>query len=266
MDATSPARKAPGVRLSESTRVEVFSDAVLAIVLTLLVLDFRTPPHEVGRLSGALTQTLASAVALLISYLRVSVLWLNHHDIFARIRRVDRRLLSLNLWLLLNCAIIPIPTAVLADALRGGEAADLRAATSLYILLATILVASWLPIFRHLRVHPELVEPGTDAAFFHARRIRVWVGAIVDAVAIVVAMFAPIAALALWTLTLIVLAATSDVVPGFRSRRDEVRMQRRDAEHRGRPPRRGASGQRARPRASTRRGPLLAKSIPKSDG
>jgi uncharacterized membrane protein len=220
------------VGLRESTRVEVFSDAVLAIVLTLLVLDFRTPPHEAGRLSVALTQSWASAVAILLSYLRVSVLWLNHHDVFARIRRVDRPLLCMNLWLLLNCAIIPIPTAVLADALHGGAAADLRTAVSLYVLLATILVAAWLPIFRHLRDHPELVEPGTDAAFFHARRIRAWIGVAVDAIAVVVAMVAPIPALALWTLTLIVLAATSDAVPRFRFRRGGSHIHRKNDEHR----------------------------------
>lgn len=215
MSAISPNRSADGLRLNESTRVEIFSDAVMAIVLTLLVLELRAPPHEAGRLSAALPRMWAPAVALLISYLRVSVLWLNHHDIFARIRCVDRRLLCLNLWLLLNCAIIPLPTAILADALRGGATADLRAATSLYILLATILVAAWLPILRHLRDHPELLEPGTGAAFIHARRIRTWIGVTVDALAVVVATVAPIPALALWTLTLLVLAATSDVVPGI---------------------------------------------------
>jgi len=205
----------PAVRLSESTRVETFSDAVLAIVLTLLVIELRAPPHEAGRLSAVLPQMWASAVAVLISYLRVSVLWLNHHDIFVRIRRVDRPLLGMNLWLLLNCVIVPIPTAILADALRGGEPADLRAAATLYILLAGILVAAWLPILRHLRDHLELVDPEMDAAFLHARRVRTWVGVTVDAVAVVVAMVAPIPALTLWTLTLIVLAATSDVVPGI---------------------------------------------------
>jgi len=67
----------PGVRLTESTRVEAFS-----------------------------------------------VIWLNHHGLFVLIRRVDRSLLWLNLGILLNCMIIPLPTAVLADALRGGNLAD----------------------------------------------------------------------------------------------------------------------------------------------
>jgi uncharacterized membrane protein len=204
---TEPPRS---VRLTESARVETFSDAVMAIVLTLLVLELRVPPHQPGRLPAALAQMWAPAVAFLISFLRVSVIWLNHHDLFSRIRRVDRPLLCMNLWLLLNCTIIPFPTAILADALRGGHMADLRAATIVYVLLASLLVSAWLPIFPYLRDHPELVGPGTDAAFLHVQRIRSWIGVSVDAVAIVVATVAPILALAAWTLSLIFLAATSE--------------------------------------------------------
>jgi uncharacterized membrane protein len=201
------------VRLTESTRVESFSDAVLAIVLTLLVLELRMPGHAPGRLSATVAQMWASIVAFLISFLRVSVFWVNHHDTFARIRRVDRRLVWMNLWLLLNCTIVPIPTAILADALRAGDPADLRWATALYVLLAGVWVAAWIPMLAHLQGHPELVEPGTDAAYFHARRIRSWLGTIADAAAVAVALVAPVPALALWTLTLILLAATSDRVP-----------------------------------------------------
>lgn len=72
----------PGVRLTDSARVEIFSDAVMAIVLTLLVLELRVPPHEPGRLPAVLAQMWPSVVAFLISYLRVGVIWLNHHDLF----------------------------------------------------------------------------------------------------------------------------------------------------------------------------------------
>jgi uncharacterized membrane protein len=202
----------PRVRPSESTRIELFSDAVMAIVLTLLVLELRVPPHEPGQLPAAIGQMGASVVAFLISFLRVSVIWVNHHDLFGRVRRVDHRLLWMNLWLLLNCTIIPIPTTILADALRRGDPADLRAATVTYVLLASVVVAAWLPIFRHLRDHLELVEPGTDAAFFDAQRTRLWAGVIIDAIAVGVAMIAPIPALGLWTLSLIFIAATSDGV------------------------------------------------------
>jgi uncharacterized membrane protein len=200
----------PGVRLTESARVETFSDAVMAIVLTLLVLELRVPPHDPGRLPAALAQMWAPIVAFLISFLRVSVVWLNHHDLFSRIRRVDRPLLCMNLWLLLNCTIIPVPTAILADALRAGNMAELRVATIVYILLAMLLVSAWLPIFPYLRDHPELVGPGTDAAFLHVQRIRSQIGVGVDVIAVVVAMVAPVLALAAWTLSLVFLALTSE--------------------------------------------------------
>lgn len=202
----------PSVRPTESTRTETFSDAVMAIVLTLLVLELRVPPHESGRLPAAIAQMWPSLVAFLISFLRVSVIWINHHELFGRIRRVDRPLLWMNLWLLLNLTVIPIPTTILADALRRGEMADMRVATVTYVLLASLVLSAWLPIFRHLRDHPELVEPGTDPTYFDDQRTRGWTGVIIDAIAVGVAIVAPVPALGLWTLSLIFIAATSDGV------------------------------------------------------
>jgi len=187
---------------SETSRVESFSDAVLAIVMTVLVLELRVPEHEPGRLLAALGGMWASLIAFFLSFIRVSVLWVNHHAFFVRIKRVDHRLLWLNLGVLLNCTIIPLPTAMLAAALRGGHMSDLRAATVLYVLLADILLASWLPIIRHLRKHPELLRQETDIEFFDTQRVRALTGVVIDAVAALVAIFAPIAALVLWTLSL----------------------------------------------------------------
>jgi len=203
---------APRVRLTESTRVEAFSDAVMAIVITILALELRVPPHEPGQLLGALGDSWTSAVAVLISFVRVSVIWLNHHGLFARIRRVDRRLLWLNFGILLTCAIIPFPTAVLADALREGNPLDLRVATVLYALLAALQMASWIPVYPHLRDHPGLIEPGTDAAFFHAQRVRPLFGVSVDLVAAGAGVVSPLLALVLWAFSVIFIAATIEGV------------------------------------------------------
>ena len=203
---------AASVRLTESTRVEAFSDAVMAIVITLLVLELRVPPHEPGRLLAALERMWGPVVAFLISFLRVSVIWLNHHGLFVRIRRVDRTLLWLNLGVMLNCMIIPFPTAVLADALHGGNRTDIRVAGVLYALLAALQSASWIPIFPHLRDHPELVEPDTSVALLHAQRIRPWIAVGIDVAAALLALMSPVAMLVLWSVSLIFLAATSDGV------------------------------------------------------
>ena len=213
----------PSVRLTESTRVESFSDAVIAIVITILVLELRVPPHAPGRLMAALVDMWPAVAAFLLSFLRVAVIWMNHHGLFVHIRRVDRTLIWLNLGLLLNSMIIPLPTMVLADALRGGNSADLRVATVMYVSLAALQSAAWIPIFSYLGNHPGLADPGTDAAVFHAQRVRPWVGAGIDVAAAIVALVSPVAALVLWTLSLIFLAATSDGVgASFLMRRRRV--------------------------------------------
>jgi uncharacterized membrane protein len=199
-----------GIRLSESSRVEAFSDAVFAIVITILVLDLRVPPHEPGHLLTAVAGLWASALAFLLSFLRVGVVWLNHHGLFSRVRRVNRTLLWMNLGILGTCMVMPLPTAVLADALRGGNPADLRVAVILYALVGGLQLAAWLPLYPYLRDHPELTEPLTEATYFHAQRTRPRVGVGIDAIAVAVAMVAPLTALALWTISLIFIAATSE--------------------------------------------------------
>ena len=74
---------------TESTRVEAFSDAVMAIVITILVLELRVPEHEPGRLLAALLSMWGPVLAFLISFLRVSVIWFNHHGLFVRHRFED---------------------------------------------------------------------------------------------------------------------------------------------------------------------------------
>jgi uncharacterized membrane protein len=195
----------------------------MAIVITILVLELRVPPHEPGRLLAALPSMWPSVVAFLVSFMRVSVIWLNHHGLFARIRRVDRTFLWLNLAILLNCMIIPFPTAILADALRAGDPADLRVATIAYTLLAALQSAAWIPVFPYLRDHLDLAEPNVEAVAFHNQRLRPWIGVGIDVAAAMAGIMFPATALTLWTLSLIFFAVTSDgaevIAPLIRLRR-----------------------------------------------
>jgi transmembrane protein TMEM174 (potassium channel) len=114
------------------SRLEAFSDGVLAIAITLLVIEIRPPEVREGeRLTHALWAQWPSYFAYLVSFLTIGVIWLNHHRIFEQVARVDGPLLLLNLNLLLWTALIPFPTAVVAQHLGGaGEAA--RTASALY--------------------------------------------------------------------------------------------------------------------------------------
>src|SRR3954451_13659328 len=102
-----------------TTRVEAFSDGVFAIVITLLVIELRPPSVGAGEsLARALWHEWPGYVAYVVSFMVIGVMWLNHHRMFDQVQRVDGALLVLNLHLLLWTALIPFPTAVVADYLR----------------------------------------------------------------------------------------------------------------------------------------------------
>src|SRR5262245_44621623 len=104
-------------------RLEAFSDGVFAIAITLLVIEIRPPELDGGEsLAHALGQQWPAYLGYLLSFLVLGVMWLNHHRIFEPVRRVDGAVLVLNLNLLLWAALIPFPTAVVADFLRDGGA------------------------------------------------------------------------------------------------------------------------------------------------
>jgi uncharacterized membrane protein/catechol 2,3-dioxygenase-like lactoylglutathione lyase family enzyme len=106
-------------------RLEAFSDGVFSIAITLLVLDLQ-PDHS-KPLAQALGQLWPNYVGYVVSFLLIGVVWLNHHTMFHYIRRVDRRLLVLNLLLLLSVAFLPLPTSVLAHAIHTGHGKNVAA-------------------------------------------------------------------------------------------------------------------------------------------
>lgn len=131
-----------GPRLSETGRTEAFSDGVIAIALTLLVLDL-IQEHEPGALAGDLLRDWPAYVAYLVAFLTIASIWISHHGVFTRIVLVDPAVLVLNLVLLLGVALIPWPTALLARALaeRPGEGtlADQRAAIVVYVIVSLVV-------------------------------------------------------------------------------------------------------------------------------
>lgn len=198
-------------RLSPTGRVEAFSDGVMAIAITLLVLDLKVPPLETvtnGGLVEALALRWPSYVAYLAAFLTIGIIWLNHRTLVDRIARFDARLHWLNLLLLLGVATLPWPTALVAEYVQRGGA-DAAAATALYGLLATLMSLPWGFIWRHLADRPELMEPGYSAAYARAEWKRGSIGVPIYAVATLVALVLPLVALALYLSIALVYAVTS---------------------------------------------------------
>jgi uncharacterized membrane protein len=100
-------------------RLEMFSDGVFAIAITLLVLEIR-PPEDTHELAHELGELWPSYLAYVISFLLIGLVWANHHAMFEHIVRADRPLLFLNVLLLMDVAFLPFPTAVMANAFQDG--------------------------------------------------------------------------------------------------------------------------------------------------
>ncbi|GGJ34642.1 TMEM175 family protein [Streptomyces brasiliensis] len=162
-----------GSRLSETTRVEAFSDGVFAIVITLLVLDLQNPAHTPGGLLSALAAQWPSYLAFFMSFVYVGVIWLNHHALFQRIGHVDRGLHWVNLGILLGAVVMPFPTAILAEALaQDATGRDAQVAVALYAIAAALMSATWWAAFRYLRSRPHLWEPDVEPSYMQAQRFR----------------------------------------------------------------------------------------------
>jgi uncharacterized membrane protein len=114
-------KTAPGVDHDQTAleRLVFFSDAVIAIAITLLVLDIHLPGSPADLDDAQLLQQLLGIwphyLAYIISFLVIGSFWLSHHNKFRYIHVSNRRLVQINLLLLLLIAFIPFPTAVLSE-------------------------------------------------------------------------------------------------------------------------------------------------------
>lgn len=163
---------------SDTSRAIAFSDAVLAIIITLLVVDLRVPEVPPGRLLSGLLEQWPGYAAYLASYAYVAVVWLNHKGAFNRIRESDRGLHWVNLFVLFTTALLPFPTAVVSDALQEHDQQDQRVAVAFYALIGALLCVSWLTFFHYLSRRKDLLREGVSEGHFPAERVRALVGVI----------------------------------------------------------------------------------------
>jgi uncharacterized membrane protein len=105
--------------VNENERLIYFSDAVIAITITLLMLEIRLPKSAEGLsdadLWSAVMQTSSHLLGYLISFGVIGAFWLSHHQKFTLIRRSSRGLMVVNLLFLCSIGIVPFVTGILAE-------------------------------------------------------------------------------------------------------------------------------------------------------
>jgi uncharacterized membrane protein len=92
----------------ESERLAAFSDGVLAIIITIMVLEVK-PPDDGDW--GALRQMLPDLLSYILSFIYVGIYWNNHHHLLQMVRRVNGAMLWANMHLLFWLSLVPLTTA-----------------------------------------------------------------------------------------------------------------------------------------------------------
>ncbi len=93
-------------------RLEAFSDGVLAIIITIMVLELKVP-HETS--FAALKPLLPVFLSYVLSFCYIGIYWNNHHHLFQAIKHVDGRILWANMHLLFWLSLVPFVTAWMGE-------------------------------------------------------------------------------------------------------------------------------------------------------
>ncbi len=98
--------------LTSPARLEAFSDGVIAVIITIMVLELKVP-HQNG-LAG-LREVLPTLAVYLLSFIFTGIYWINHHHLVHRIRECDSLILYANLIFLFFLSLLPFFTSYLLE-------------------------------------------------------------------------------------------------------------------------------------------------------
>jgi TMEM175 potassium channel family protein len=168
-------------------RIIFFSDAVMAIAITLLVFDLNVPVIVLPRI-----------ISLILSFAVIGIYWESHHRIFRNIRRYDRGLIWLNLMYLFFVVLLPFTTRLIgADPLT-------RFVVILYAFNVVFLGAASLLILRHAYLGNRLIDAEIIPAEIRQRIRFATITPIIFLLSIAVSFICPIAAYGFWFLAFLV--------------------------------------------------------------
>jgi uncharacterized membrane protein len=157
--------------MSEMTtnRLEAFSDGVIAIIVTIMVLELHSPAQPT---LAALLKVAPIFLSYALSFMVVAIMWVNHHHLIHAVRSVTARLLWSNLYLLFWMSLVPFVTDYMgknyhepmAIALYG---LDLWFCSSGYYLLRMELIRQTRHDPAMLEHHQRINRKGAFAAAFY---------------------------------------------------------------------------------------------------
>lgn len=141
--------------LPSSSRVEAFSDGVLAIIITLLILEIKVPEIHGSTFIGFLNDLkplIPKFLSFALSFTTVATFWVNHHNFFHQIKSISWKLLWYNNLLIFWICVIPFSTAFI------GDFYNIKYVVALYCVNMFFAASSFTLMWRYVFIlKPELL-------------------------------------------------------------------------------------------------------------
>jgi uncharacterized membrane protein len=199
-------------------RFNAFSDGVLAIAITILVLELAVPSLSEG-VVPAFREMWPDLLGYALSFTFIGGIWVSHASLTSVMKRADTTVYGLNLLLLLFVALLPFATRLMVTNLSGPDVAAAVIVYGLNVLVASLMVS--LLMFDVARKPRLLVDDVSDDALKSIYRQRgIVLG--VDALAVALAFVAPSVAVAMYVVVAL-LFLVLPLLATLMSRRDLAR-------------------------------------------
>ncbi len=186
-------------------RIEMFSDGVFAIAITLLILEIKVPPidsiHSVNDLFDALIYLWPSYFAFFYSFGGILIQWIIHHNTFIHLDKTSRPFLYANGFLLFTIVFFPFPTALLAEYINTEYAMP---AIVFYGMASVVNSVAWFLFIRSITRPKRLLNDSFSGEEYNELKKSNRVALIIYASTALLAVWFPYIALtinvALWVL------------------------------------------------------------------
>jgi uncharacterized membrane protein len=176
-------------------RVELFSDAVFAIAVTLIMVDIKIPdgtyPEDVP---DELRKLWPHCFAYFLSFAIVAMQWVDHHDIYHDVGTCKRGLFWMNFLFLCCIAFIPFPTDVL------GRFSYVPAAAAFYSAVITFTILAKIILWKYIELSGQLKKPNLSPRVVPSLTRLWYVGLCLATVLTGLACFRPRVAMGLWAI------------------------------------------------------------------
>lgn len=187
--------------MENTSRIEAFSDAIIAIAMTILILEVHVPHIQDGSMWAVifgLQEVLPHFLSFALSFVTLAVIWVNHHTFFHMLRGTDGALQWHNNHLMFWVCVIPFATAFLGAYPFSSTVVALYGAVMAMMGLAFTLMVRY--AFLKSALLPETVPRKSRILEYR----RSWLGVGLYSISIPLAFILPIASLLLFAAVIVI--------------------------------------------------------------